>query len=194
MPAVSEAVFVLDAAAILSPFERFSPGRVVVRGDRIEAVGGMSDVRVPEGATRVDAMSLTLVPGFIEPHVHGCGGFDVMEATPESMAVICTTLARHGTTSFLPTTVSSPVDEIESALDRLGALIRTPFFGARPLGIHLEGPFLNAQRRGTHQQSYVRLPDAGLLSALLWPALAGSAFLLAWLGGGIVGVLGSRRP
>ena len=164
MPAVSEAVFVLDAAAILSPFERFSPGRVVVRGDRIEAVGGMSDVRVPEGATRVDAMSLTLVPGFIEPHVHGCGGFDVMEATPESMAVICTTLARHGTTSFLPTTVSSPVDEIESALDRLGALIRTPFFGARPLGIHLEGPFLNAQRRGTHQESYVRMPDAGLLS------------------------------
>lgn len=158
------ASLILDAGTILSPFELFSPGRVVLRGDRIEAVGAVSDVRAPEGATRIDALHLTLVPGFIEPHVHGCAGFDVMYATPDSMSVICKTLARYGTTSFLPTTVSAPEDELASAVERLANLIRTPFAGARPLGIHLEGPFLNAQKRGTHRPSNVRLPDPSLLA------------------------------
>jgi N-acetylglucosamine-6-phosphate deacetylase len=130
-------------------------------------VGVIADVPAPEDAARIDALNCTLVPGFIDPHVHGCGGFDVMDATPESMALICRMLAQHGTTAFLPTTVSAPVVEIEAALDRLAALIRSPYVGAQPVGIHLEGPFLNAQRRGTHQESYVRLPDSGLLSSWL---------------------------
>jgi N-acetylglucosamine-6-phosphate deacetylase len=162
---VSEAFLVLDAGTLLSPFEVFSPGRVVVRGDRIEAAGALSDIRAPEGATHTDALHLTLVPGFIEPHIHGCGGFDVMDATQDSMRVICRTLPRYGTTSFLPTTVSAPEDEIASAVDRLAKVIRTPFTGARPLGIHLEGPFLNVQKRGTHQPVNVRLPDPSLLSS-----------------------------
>lgn len=176
---MSEAVLVLDAEVLLSPFERFSPGRVVCRGARIEAAGLASDVRLPEGATRIDAGNLTIVPGFIEPHVHGCGGFDVMDGTPESMAVICRTLARSGTTSFLPTTVSAPNDELTATLDRLAPLLRRPFSGARPLGIHLEGPFLNVQRRGTHQQSCVQLPDAGLLSR--WIERSGRAVKLLTL-------------
>jgi N-acetylglucosamine-6-phosphate deacetylase len=167
VPAVSEGVFAIDAGVVLSPFERFAPGRVVIRGDCIEAVGVIADVPAPQGAARIDALNFTLVPGFIDPHVHGCGGFDIMDATPESMAVICRMLAQHGTTSFLPTTVSAPVVEIETVLDRLAALIRSPSAGVRPLGIHLEGPFLNVQRRGTHQESHVRLPDSGLLSSWL---------------------------
>jgi N-acetylglucosamine-6-phosphate deacetylase len=157
-------MFVLDAGAVLTPFDKFSPGRVIVRDDRIEAAGAVTDVRIPEGATRVDLTHLTLVPGFIEPHVHGCGGFDVMDATSEAMNVICRTLASHGTTSFLPTTVSAPVDLLGSAIEQLSVLIGEEFNGARPLGIHLEGPFLNVQKRGTHQSDNVRKPDVSLLS------------------------------
>jgi N-acetylglucosamine-6-phosphate deacetylase len=80
------------------------------------------------------------------------------------MNVICRTLASHGTTSFLPTTVSAPVDLLGSAIERLSVLMRTEFNGARPLGIHLEGPFLNVQKRGTHQSDNVLKPDAGLLA------------------------------
>lgn len=161
---VSDTLFVLDAGAILTSSNRYSPGRILVRGDRVEAVGVISDVRVPDGATPVTAPELTVVPGFIEPHIHGCAGFDVMDATPESMTVICKTLARHGTTAFLPTTVSAPVDTLTSAIDRLTALLGTKFDGAKPLGIHLEGPFINVLKRGTHQPSNVHKPDATLLS------------------------------
>ena len=164
VPAVSDSCILLDVGTVLSPFEKFSPGRVVIRGDRIEAVGLSSDVRTPDNAKRFEAPAMTLVPGFIEPHVHGCGGADVMDATPDSMSIICRTLAQHGTTAFLPTTVSAPVDALSSAIERLAGVIRTPSPGARPLGIHLEGPFLNVQKRGTHQPSHVRLPDATLLS------------------------------
>jgi N-acetylglucosamine-6-phosphate deacetylase len=161
---VSDTFYVIDAGTVLSPTERFSPGRVIIRGKRIEAVGKTSDVRISAGAVHLDLPHLTLVPGFIEPHIHGCGGFDVMDATPESMRTICQTLAKHGTTSFLPTTVSAPEDLLAAAVGRLSALIPLESDGAQALGIHLEGPFLNAQRRGTHQSANLRKPDPALLS------------------------------
>ena len=83
---MSDSCILLDVGTVLSPFDRFSPGRVVIRGDRIETVGLASDVRTPDDAHRFEAPDLTLVPGYIEPHVHGCGGVDVMDATPESMS------------------------------------------------------------------------------------------------------------
>jgi N-acetylglucosamine-6-phosphate deacetylase len=161
---VSDSFLVLDAGAILTPFERLAPGRLVVRGNRVEAVGLEADVRPPDGATRVALPNLTLVPGFIEAHVHGAGGFDVMHATWETMTVISRKLASHGTTSFLPTTVSAPADVLTETVERLSGLIGTPFEGATPLGIHLEGPFINMQKRGTHRQASLHKPDAALLS------------------------------
>lgn len=161
---MSDSFLALDAGAILSPFERFAPGRILIRGNRIETVGLESDVQPPDGTARFSFPHLTLVPGFIEPHIHGCGGFDVMDATMESMKAICKTLARHGTTAFLPTTVSAPIETLTAAVEKLSSLIGTAFEGAQPLGIHLEGPFINLQKRGTHQPSSVHKPDAALLS------------------------------
>ena len=157
-------MLVLDVGAVLTPFEKFSPGRVLVRGDRIEAVGVLSDVPVPDSAERIELPELTLVPGFIDPHVHGCAGFDVMDASRDSMDAISKTLASYGTTAFLPTTVSAPADVLEATLDRLAPLLTSETAGAKALGIHLEGPFLNVQKRGTHQPGNVQQPDAALLS------------------------------
>ena len=166
-----DGLLILDVGSVLTPFDKFSPGRVVVLGDRIEAAGTISDVRIPASATRLDLPDLILVPGFIEPHVHGCGGFDVMDATPDSMNIISKTLAKYGTTSFLPTTVSAPFDVLEAALKRLADFIHAEPAGATPLGIHLEGPFLNVQKRGTHQSGNVCKPDPVLL--LKWMQLSG---------------------
>jgi N-acetylglucosamine-6-phosphate deacetylase len=167
----SDSFLVLDVGVVLTPFEKFSPGRVIVRGNSIEAVGAASSLKTPDNSTHMDLSHLTLVPGFIEPHVHGCGGLDVMDATPDSMNVISKTLAKYGTTAFLPTTVSAPLDLLEAAVERLANLIRTEAAGAKPLGIHLEGPFINVQKRGTHQSSNVRKPDPTLLAK--WILLSG---------------------
>jgi len=161
---VSDSLLVLDVGCILSPYERFTPGRVVARNGRVETAGVPSDVRVPAEARRIELPHLTLVPGFIEPHVHGAGGFDVMHATWETMSVISRKLASHGTTSFLPTTVSAPADVLTETVERLSGLIGTKFEGASPLGIHLEGPFINMVKRGTHRQASLHRPDSVLLS------------------------------
>jgi N-acetylglucosamine-6-phosphate deacetylase len=164
VPGVSDRALVVDAGTILSPADKFSPGRIVVRRGRIEAVGLISDVRHPDNAVYVDALRFTVVPGFIDPHIHGCGGVDVMDASFASMNTISRMLATHGTTSFLPTTVSASPEILCSTLDRLSALFQESFVGAKPLGIHLEGPFISEQKRGTHRASNVKTPDRALLS------------------------------
>jgi len=161
---VSDRVLVVDAGSILSPAHKFSPGRIIIRNGRIEAAGLVSDVRPPDVAEHIDARSFTVVPGFIDPHIHGCAGADVMDASSTSMNTISRTLASHGTTSFLPTTVSASPEILGNALDRLSTLLHESFDGAKPLGIHLEGPFISTQRRGTHRENNVRLPDQTLLS------------------------------
>ena len=114
---MSDRVLVVDAGSVLSPADKFSPGRIIIRNGRVDAVGLLSDVRPPDGADHIDALRLTVVPGFIDPHIHGSGGADVMDATFVSMNTISRTLASHGTTSFLPTTVSAPPEILGSTLD-----------------------------------------------------------------------------
>lgn len=161
---MSDRALVVDAGSILSPADKFSPGRIVIRNGRVEAVGLLSDVRPPNDAEHVDAQPFTVVPGFIDPHIHGCAGVDVMDASFASMNTISRTLASHGTTAFLPTTVSASPDILGSTLDRLSTLLHESFNGAKPLGIHLEGPFISEQKRGTHRANNVRLPDQTLIS------------------------------
>src|SRR5688572_13790574 len=132
------APLIIDGGAVLTPLNRFSPGRVVVRNGSVEAVGLQSDVRIPAGAHRIDAADLTIMPGFIDPHIHGCGAVDVMDGNYETLNTVSRIIARHGTTSFLPTTVSAPARILETALERLGGLLHRKFDGAEPVGIHLE--------------------------------------------------------
>ncbi len=161
---MSDRTLVIDAGVVLSPAERFSPARLVIRNGKFEAVGLRSDVRVPENAERIDAGNLTVVPGFIDPHIHGSGGADVMEATFDSMNTVSRALASHGTTSFLPTTVSASAEILSSTIDRMSPLFSQIYEGAIPLGIHMEGPFINTLKRGTHRADNVIAPDTRLLS------------------------------
>ena len=86
----------------------------------------------------------TLVPAYVDIHIHGCAGHDVMEATPDALRAIGCYLARRGVGAYFPTTVTSSKDETMRALAGLATEIGrgAPDSAATPLGIHLEGPFL----------------------------------------------------
>lgn len=113
----------------------------------------------------------TLAPSFIDVHIHGAAGHDVMEAAPEALAAIGRFLASHGTAHFLATTVTAPVDATLRALEALARLIEQPELVdaagsgapcAQPVGIHLEGPFLSHLKRGVQPEEYLLAPDIAL--------------------------------
>src|SRR5215510_5142995 len=160
---VSRKAFVaIDAGSLYTPEKKFSPGRLLIEGKTISAVGVPESIRIPSGANQIDASKLLVTPGFIDPHIHGCGGVDVMQATYDSLNAVSRILVRHGTTSFLPTTVSSPPDVLTNTVEQLGAAMTKSFDGAEPIGIHLEGPFISEAKRGTHKASHVLAPDLDL--------------------------------
>jgi N-acetylglucosamine-6-phosphate deacetylase len=153
---------VIDAGAIFTPVRKYAPGRILIDGRSIREIGPVENVKIPDGTQRLDCSSLALMPGFIDPHVHGAGGADVMDGTFESMNTVSRMLAHHGTTAFLPTTVSSPPETLTSTVKKLGDLISKPFEGAIPVGIHLEGPFINEEKRGTHKAPHLIAPNVDL--------------------------------
>ena len=139
----------IEAGTLLTPGRRLSPGRLIIDGSSIAEVGVAGAVRIPAGMDTIDASQLVVTPGFIDPHIHGCGGVDVMDGTWESLNAVSRIVARHGTTTFLPTTVSSPAEILSQAVKKLGSVLTKPFDGATPAGIHLEGPS-SVQRSGEH--------------------------------------------
>jgi N-acetylglucosamine-6-phosphate deacetylase len=123
----------------------------------------------------------TIVPAYLDIHMHGCAGRDVMEATPDAIADVNRHLARHGVGAYLPTTVTSTTENTLRALSGLCREIecaeRIPNGGARPLGIHLEGPFLSHAKRGVHRAELLRAPSVESFERF-WQAAEGRILLM----------------
>jgi N-acetylglucosamine-6-phosphate deacetylase len=101
--------------------------------------------------------ALYIVPGFIDVHVHGGGGFDTMDGV-EGIRGMATFHAKHGTTSLLATTITNPWNNVISALENAKQVMLEPSPGAQVLGVHLEGPFVSQHRLGA-QPNFVVEPS-----------------------------------
>ena len=156
------------AGRVMTPDRVILDGVVLVEGARIMEVGSRAAVRFSRGEFEVlDHSRHLLSPGFIDVHIHGAMGRDVMEGTTEALEAISRFLAAHGTTSFLATTVTaSPIATLQ-AVEALGRQVDRPLPGARMLGLHLEGPFINPEKRGAHSARHIRPPSTLILEQLL---------------------------
>ena len=139
---------------------------VAVAGTKIAKVQkGDAFPREP-GCGVIDGAGRLLVPGYIDIHLHGCGGYDVMDATPEALMGMSRLLAENGTTSFLPSTVTMDSGTTRKAIETVRTCMgRAP--GANILGVHLEGPFINAARKGAQNEKYIQTPSVAHFNALV---------------------------
>jgi N-acetylglucosamine-6-phosphate deacetylase len=135
---------------------------------RIRSIQSNAAAEIPAGARLLDFPGATLAPAFFDVHIHGAAGHDIMEATPDALHAVSRFLASRGTGSFLATTVTAPLDTTLRAVAGLAKLIaNAPAAGcARPLGIHLEGPFLSHEKRGVQPAEHLLAPDISTFDRL----------------------------
>nr|WP_276576356.1 N-acetylglucosamine-6-phosphate deacetylase [Caldicoprobacter algeriensis] len=107
----------------------------------------------------IDAKGNYICPGFIDIHVHGCKGRDVMDGSVESLEVMAEFMAMHGTTAFLATTTTHGREEIRKSLKAVSDALHKNIKGAQILGVHLEGPFINSEAKGAHDEKYILAPS-----------------------------------
>ncbi|HWR52315.1 MAG TPA: N-acetylglucosamine-6-phosphate deacetylase [Bryobacteraceae bacterium] len=131
-------------------------GLLVAREGRIAYAGARRDELIPPGAERIDAGGKYIAPGFLDIHVHGGGGADFMDADPEP---VFRYHSMHGTTALCPTTCAAPLDEILSAVDAVEHYRSGGEQFGRALGVHLEGPYFAATKKGCHLPEQVRPPE-----------------------------------
>jgi len=117
-------VTAIYASRIFTPQEQLADSVILTENGRITAIGHRDEVKIPPGAIDYVAAGMTVVPGFVDVHIHGAGGHDVMEATPAALDCITSTVARYGTTSILATTVTASVDETCRSLQGIAEYIR----------------------------------------------------------------------
>jgi N-acetylglucosamine-6-phosphate deacetylase len=134
-------------------------GRTVLFDRTIVAVENGVDL---DNIEVIDADGAYLSPGFIDIHIHGSGGADVMDATPEALERLSVSLLQTGTTSFLATTMTMSRSRIDAALNNI-ALHGSRTGGAEILGVHLEGPFINPEKHGAQDTAYIQSPSIALI-------------------------------
>ncbi len=181
-------MIVLCASRLYTPQEEIQNPLLFVEDGLISALSSRAQKEIPNHATVVDltkdVADAILAPGFVDIHMHGGAGLDVMRASPAELPHLNKFLATHGVTGYFPTTVAAPLDQTCAALERLADAVATaavPSNGnaaqARPLGIHLEGPFLSHKRRGVHPPQYLVEPTLAIFERL-WQAARGQVCMM----------------
>lgn len=185
--------------------DKIEKGSVIIENGKIKKINP-SNFTNNEINQIIDAKGLYLSPGFIDAHIHGAGGCDTMDGTIDSINTIAKTIAKHGTTSFVPTTMTVSISDINKSMRVIKLLKEKGSKGAHVLGAHLEGPFINSNAIGAQNPNYILPPsistyksmvkdcEDSVISLTLAPELDGSKDLIKYLSNkGIICSLGHTK-
>ncbi|MEO9325775.1 N-acetylglucosamine-6-phosphate deacetylase [Nocardioides sp. C4-1] len=150
---------IVSAARVLTPARLLAPGWVHVHRDRVVDVGEGAPPRPPD----VDLPDATLVPGFVDTHVHGGGGASFDEGTADAAATVVRAHQAHGTTSMVASLVTDTTDRLAGALGELALVVDDGGLA----GVHLEGPWLSPRRAGAHDPGLLTTPTPREVDALV---------------------------
>jgi N-acetylglucosamine-6-phosphate deacetylase len=156
-------VIALVNARVLTPDEEFPRATVILQEGRIAAMG--EGLPAPTAAQVMDLDGLTLAPGFIDIHVHGGGGYSLMTEDREEINSYARWVVSKGVTAFLLTLAAAGRSQIERWLATAASAGEGVPGGACPLGVYLEGPFVNPKRRASFPAESLRPPDVSELLA-----------------------------
>jgi N-acetylglucosamine-6-phosphate deacetylase len=182
----SEAAVVLENARIILPDREIEAGSVAIDRRLISAI---TDGQNETKAKALDLSGLTLLPGFIDVHIHGAVGIDTLDANAEQLADVAKFLATQGVTSWLPTLVPASDEQFSRAVAEI-AKSMTVVSGARTLGLHFEGPFVNSAQCGALHKEYFKTysspqdlsclsaPDDAVRMITLAPEISGGVELV----------------
>ena len=143
---------------IITPFHLVSGKAIIVEKGRIREIVNKEELSTATltGVEVIEAKDKFIVPGYIDIHIHGGGGSDVMDGDYESINQIAIAHSHFGTTSFLPTTMTMSKDKIIRSLRSICEAVKKGTAGAEILGIHMEGPYINPEKKGAQKEDDIK--------------------------------------
>jgi len=143
---------------IITPFHLFSGKAIIVEKEKILEIKNEEEINniILNGAEVIEGKDKYIAPGYIDIHVHGGGGSDVMDGDYEAINQIAITHSHFGTTSFLPTTMTMSKDKIIRSLRSICEAVKKGTAGAEILGIHMEGPYINPEKKGAQKEEDIK--------------------------------------
>ena len=178
---------------IITPFQLLKDKAICIEKGKISSIKDRRYIINHVNTEIIDAAGGFIVPGFIDIHVHGGGGFDVMDGDYEAVKEVAITHSRFGTTAFLPTTMTMSKEKILISLESINKAFIEGTGAAEILGVHLEGPFINPQKKGAQKEEdiikasvedFIEFNQASgnlICIVTIAPEMPGAIELIRWL-------------